>query len=84
MSVLTKGLAMDWEREGKSEMAVTSIWPAVVSAELPRCLMLLYNPRWFYRRQASLTVHNSELKRIHRQSNRQPRTQNTRKTFANQ
>jgi NAD(P)-dependent dehydrogenase (short-subunit alcohol dehydrogenase family) len=28
MSVLTKGLAMDWEREGKSEMAVTSIWPA--------------------------------------------------------
>ena len=28
MSVLTKGLAMDWEREGKKEMAVTSIWPA--------------------------------------------------------
>ena len=23
-----KGLAMDWEREGKSEMAITSIWPA--------------------------------------------------------
>lgn len=30
MSVLTKGLAMDWEREGKVNMAVTSIWPASV------------------------------------------------------
>lgn len=30
MSVLTKGLAMDWKREGKSQMAITSIWPAVV------------------------------------------------------
>jgi len=29
MSVLTKGLAMDWEREGKTEMAITSVWPAV-------------------------------------------------------
>ncbi|RDW78434.1 putative hydroxysteroid dehydrogenase-like protein 2 [Coleophoma crateriformis] len=28
MSVLTKGLAMDWDREGKSDMAITSIWPA--------------------------------------------------------
>lgn len=28
MSVLTKGLAMDFEREGKEGMAVTSIWPA--------------------------------------------------------
>lgn len=28
MSVLTKGLAMDWEREGKRGMAITSIWPA--------------------------------------------------------
>ena len=27
MSVLTKGLAMDWEREGKADMAITSIWP---------------------------------------------------------
>ena len=34
MSVLTKGLAMDWEREGKTEMAITSIWPAsaIISA----------------------------------------------------
>lgn len=30
MSVLTKGLAMDWEREGKDKMAITSIWPAAV------------------------------------------------------
>ena len=31
MSVLTKGLAMDWAREGKKDMSITSIWPAVVS-----------------------------------------------------
>lgn len=31
MSVLTKGLAMDFEREHKRDMAVTSIWPATVS-----------------------------------------------------
>lgn len=30
MSVLTKGLAMDWERGGKHDMAITSIWPASV------------------------------------------------------
>lgn len=28
MSVMTKGLAMDWEREGRNGMAITSIWPA--------------------------------------------------------
>lgn len=28
MSILTKGLAMDWIREGKKDMAITSIWPA--------------------------------------------------------
>jgi len=28
MSVLTKGLAMDWEREGRARMAITSLWPA--------------------------------------------------------
>jgi len=28
MSVLTKGLAMDWVRQGKTHMAITSIWPA--------------------------------------------------------
>ena len=30
MSVLTKGMAMDFEREKKHDMAITSIWPAVV------------------------------------------------------
>ena len=30
MTVLTKGLAMDFEREGKKDMAITSIWPATV------------------------------------------------------
>ena len=29
MSVLTKGLAMDFERQGMTGMAITSIWPAV-------------------------------------------------------
>lgn len=36
MSVLTKGLAMDWVREGKKDMAITSIWPAAVCCA--RCL----------------------------------------------
>jgi NAD(P)-dependent dehydrogenase (short-subunit alcohol dehydrogenase family) len=31
MSVLTIGLAMDWKREGRENMAITSIWPATVS-----------------------------------------------------
>lgn len=31
MSVLTKGLAMDFERQGLTDMAITSIWPAAVS-----------------------------------------------------
>lgn len=35
MSVLTKGLAVDWKRDGKDEMAITSIWPAVVSLSIP-------------------------------------------------
>jgi NAD(P)-dependent dehydrogenase (short-subunit alcohol dehydrogenase family) len=30
MSVLTMGLAMDWLREGRDDMAITSIWPAAV------------------------------------------------------
>lgn len=34
MSVLTKGLAMDFEREGLNNMAITSIWPAAVSSAL--------------------------------------------------
>jgi NAD(P)-dependent dehydrogenase (short-subunit alcohol dehydrogenase family) len=31
MSVLTKGLAMDFQRQGRKDMAITSIWPTVVS-----------------------------------------------------
>lgn len=34
MSVLTKGLAMDFEREGRDGLAITSIWPAAVSSHL--------------------------------------------------
>lgn len=34
MSVLTKGLAMDFERQGLREMAVTSLWPAAVRISL--------------------------------------------------
>lgn len=30
MSALTMGLAMDFEREKRSEMAITSLWPAAV------------------------------------------------------
>lgn len=32
MSVLTMGIAVDFEREGREGMAVTSLWPAVVSS----------------------------------------------------
>jgi NAD(P)-dependent dehydrogenase (short-subunit alcohol dehydrogenase family) len=32
MSVLTKGLAMDFIRQGRKDMAITSIWPAAVSS----------------------------------------------------
>lgn len=35
MSVLTKGLAMDFERQGLKSMSITSLWPAVV--RLPPC-----------------------------------------------
>jgi len=31
MSVLTIGLAMDLTRQGRTRMAITSIWPAAVS-----------------------------------------------------
>lgn len=30
MSVLTKGLAMDFVRQGRTDMAITSLWPAAV------------------------------------------------------
>lgn len=34
MSVLTKGLAMDWKRQGLDGMAITSLWPAAVRFSL--------------------------------------------------
>ncbi|KAK8088702.1 short chain dehydrogenase [Apiospora hydei] len=34
MSVLTTGLAMDFERQGLKNMAITSLWPAVVNVIL--------------------------------------------------
>ena len=37
MSVLTKGLATDLERQGLADrLAITSLWPAVVSLRPPR------------------------------------------------
>lgn len=30
MSVLVKGLAMDFERQGRHDMAINAIWPAAV------------------------------------------------------
>lgn len=35
MSVLTKGLAVDFVRQGRKEMAITSIWPATVCENRP-------------------------------------------------
>ncbi|KAG9250816.1 short chain dehydrogenase [Emericellopsis atlantica] len=42
MSVLTKGLAVDWKRQGKNNMAITSIWPAtaIISAATPDSRLL--------------------------------------------
>lgn len=48
MSVLVKGLAMDFVRQGRNEMAVTSIWPASVCA-------------LFYVLEAKLTMFASRL-----------------------
>jgi NAD(P)-dependent dehydrogenase (short-subunit alcohol dehydrogenase family) len=41
MSVLTKGLAMDFERQRRRNIAITSIWPAVVSTIPPYHLFTL-------------------------------------------
>lgn len=55
MSVLTKGLAMDWEREGKKDMAITSIWPASVrttssqACPRPKSLLRIVYPIRRYR-----------------------------------
>lgn len=42
MSVLTKGLAMDFVRQGRKEMAITSIWPAAVCSQECREPTVLY------------------------------------------
>ncbi|KAI1335765.1 hypothetical protein F5Y15DRAFT_397059 [Xylariaceae sp. FL0016] len=44
MSVLTKGLAMDFERQGLTEMAITSIWPAVAIESAATRRMTVKNP----------------------------------------
>jgi len=35
MSVLVKGLAMDFERQGRHDMSTTAIWPAAVCGDIP-------------------------------------------------
>lgn len=59
MSVLTKGLAMDFARQGLDRMAITSIWPAVV------CSLLYCN-------RVLGIVQDIHLSAISRQSNPQP------------
>jgi NAD(P)-dependent dehydrogenase (short-subunit alcohol dehydrogenase family) len=41
MSVLTKGLGMDFARQGRADMAITSIWPAAVGANFLNFGMLV-------------------------------------------
>lgn len=40
MSVLTKGLAMDFERQQRHGMSISSIWPATVSSHKPHVVTL--------------------------------------------
>ena len=44
MSVLTKGLAMDFQREGKKDMAITSIWPATAIESAATAQITKRNP----------------------------------------
>ena len=44
MSVLTKGLAMDFQREGKNDMAITSIWPATAIESAATAQVTKRNP----------------------------------------
>ncbi|TQS33868.1 hypothetical protein Golomagni_05773 [Golovinomyces magnicellulatus] len=44
MSVLTKGLAMDFVREGRTNMAISSIWPAVAVESAATERMTKTNP----------------------------------------
>lgn len=43
MSVLVKGLAMDFVRQERNEMAITGIWPAAVCLTYPSS-----NTPWLY------------------------------------
>ncbi|KAI0969319.1 hypothetical protein F4678DRAFT_440055 [Xylaria arbuscula] len=45
MSVLTKGLAMDLQRQGLTNMAITSIWPAVAIESGATRKMITENPK---------------------------------------
>lgn len=45
MSVLTKGLAMDFERQGLTDMAISSIWPAVAIESAATRKMTERNPK---------------------------------------
>lgn len=56
MSVLTKGLAMDFEREGKFEMAITSIWPATVRHWLGCKWTATKTNRQFNRRRQTTSI----------------------------
>ncbi|KAI1143868.1 short chain dehydrogenase family protein [Hypoxylon sp. FL0543] len=44
MSVLTKGLAMDFQRQGLPDMAITSLWPAVAIESAATRKMTSQNP----------------------------------------
>ncbi|KAI1396723.1 NAD(P)-binding protein [Hypoxylon fuscum] len=44
MSVLTKGLAMDFQRQGLEDMAITSLWPAVAIESAATRKMTDQNP----------------------------------------
>ncbi|KAI1179984.1 hypothetical protein F4777DRAFT_530613 [Nemania sp. FL0916] len=45
MSVLTKGLAMDFQRQGLNDMAITSIWPAAAIESGATRQMTINNPK---------------------------------------
>lgn len=45
MSILVKGLAMDWEREKKTNMAICAIWPAAAIESAATVRETESNPR---------------------------------------
>lgn len=62
MSVLTKGLAMDFIRQDRNEMAITSIWPASVSTIMQNPLkptqVVIPNLSLVFNFIPTLTFHN--------------------------